>query len=90
MNKYQRLAINIAAIDTLLMLLFPPFSSQPLARGMQPGFDGYYPVFSQLGTAAIHSELLVLQLIFVAINALSAWLVLQTKIHHDIPDVCLQ
>lgn len=46
MNKYQRLAINIAAIDTLLMLLFPPFSSQPLARGMQPGFDGYYPVFS--------------------------------------------
>jgi hypothetical protein len=83
MNKYQRLVIIVAAIDVLLMLLFPPFNSQPLAKGMLPSFDGYYPLISQLGNKPLHKELLTLQLIFVGINMLTAWLVLQSKTHHD-------
>ena len=41
MNKYQRLVIAAAVINMLVMLLFPPFLSQPLAKGTLPGFDGF-------------------------------------------------
>lgn len=83
MNKYQRLVIIVAAINILVMTLFPPFNSQPLAKGMLPSFDGFYPLFSQLGNKLLYKELLTLQLMFVAVNTLTAWLVLQTKKHHD-------
>ncbi|MGP1609484.1 MAG: hypothetical protein ACTS5G_02170, partial [Burkholderiales bacterium] len=83
MNKYQRLVITVAAINALVMILFPPFNSQPLARGMLPSFDGFYPLTSQLGSKPLYTELLTLQLLFVAVNTLSAWLVLQSKRHHD-------
>lgn len=83
MNKYQRLVIIVAAINVLIMVLFPPFTSQPLSRGMLPSFDGFYPLFSQLGHKPLYKELLTLQLMFVVINTLTAWLVLQSKKHHD-------
>ncbi|MFA7291355.1 MAG: hypothetical protein WC023_03800 [Rhodocyclaceae bacterium] len=86
MNKYQRLVMIVALIDALIMILFPPFNSQPLARNMPGSFDGYYPLFSALGSKPINTALLTLQLMFVGANALAAWLVLQTKVHHqDIP-----
>jgi hypothetical protein len=83
MNKYQRLVIAIAAINALLMILFPPFNSQPLAKGMLPSFDGFYPLFAALGNKLLYRELLTLQLMFVGANTLTAWLVLQSKKHHD-------
>ena len=83
MNKYQRLVIIIAVINALVMILFPPFNNQPLSKGMLPSFDGFYPLFSQLGNKTVHKELLTLQLMFVGINMLTAWLVLQSKTHHD-------
>lgn len=61
------------------MMLFPPFGSQPLGKGVLPGCDGYFPLFSQLGTNPVFAELLTLQSIFVCINTLIAWLVLQKK-----------
>lgn len=86
MNKYQRLVMIVALIDALIMILFPPFNSQPLARSMPDSFDGYYPLLSALGNKPINTPLLTLQLMFVGANALAAWLVLQTKVHHqDIP-----
>lgn len=87
MNKYQRLAIIVALIDALIMVFFPPFNNQPLAKGVLPSFDGFYPLLAQLGGKPLYKELLTLQLIFVGVNTLSAWLVLQSKKHHDdIPD----
>ncbi len=87
MNKYQRLVIVVALMNALIMLLFPPFTSQPLAKGMLPGFDGFYPIFTQIGSKPLFKELLSLQLIFLGINAMAGWLVLQGKKHHDdIPD----
>ena len=83
MNKYQRLVIIVAVINALVMVLFPPFNSQPLSKGMLPSFDGFYPLISQLGNKPLHKELLTLQLMFVGINTLTAWLVLQSKTHHD-------
>jgi hypothetical protein len=83
MNKYQRLVIIVAAIDALIMLLFPPFNSQPLSKGMLPSFDGFYPLITTIGSKQIYKELLTLQLIFLGANTLAAWLVLQSKKHHD-------
>jgi len=86
MNKYQRLVVIVALIDALIMILFPPFNSQPLARGMPDSFDGYYPLLAALSDKPTNTTLLTLQLMFVGANALAAWLVLQTKKHHeDIP-----
>lgn len=85
MNKYQRLVCIVALLDLLLMVLFPPFNNIPLARGALNSFDGFYPLLTQLGRKPIHQELLTLQLMFVAANALSAWLLLQQQEAHEIP-----
>jgi len=79
MNKYQRLVIVAAVMNTLVILLFPPFMSQPLAKGMMPSFDGFYPVFTQIGSRSVFRELLSLQLMFIGINTLAAWLALQSR-----------
>ena len=83
MNKYQRLVIIVAVIDVLVMLLFPPFNNRPLAKGMPDSFDGFYPILALLDGKPINSALLSIQLMFVGANTLAAWLVLQTKVHHD-------
>jgi hypothetical protein len=85
MNKYQRLVVIVALINALIMILFPPFNSLPLARGMPGGFDGYHPILAALDGKPLNTALLSIQLMLVGANALAAWLVLQTKVHHDIP-----
>jgi hypothetical protein len=79
MNKYQRLVIIAAVINTLIMLCFPPFLSQPLARGTMPGFDGFYPLSALFSGKPLFKELFTLQLMLVGINMLSAWLALSGK-----------
>lgn len=78
MNKYQRVVVLVAAANIALMLLFPPFLDNPLRRGVLPGFEGFYPL-TALGSKRIHGELLTLQILFVAINALLAWLLLDRR-----------
>jgi len=79
MNKYQRVVLIVAAVNIALMLLFPPFLDNPLRRGVPPGFEGFYPLLTTLGAKRIHSELLTLQILFVAINGLLAWLLLDRQ-----------
>lgn len=79
MNKYQRVVIVVAAVNVALMLLFPPFLDNPIRRGVMASFEGYYPLVSALGTKRIHNELLTLQILFVVINGLIAWLVLDRQ-----------
>ena len=87
MNKYQRLVIIVAMIDALIMVLFPPFNNRPLGRGIPESFDGFYPLLTTFADKPLNTALLTIQLMFVGANALAAWLVLQTKKHHDdIPD----
>jgi hypothetical protein len=80
MNKFQRLVMTVAIIDVIVMVMVPPFADRPLARNMLPSFDGFYPIFSKLGQLPVHRDLLSMQFMFVAINALLAWLALQ--VHH--------
>lgn len=79
MNKYQRVVVIVAAVNIALMLLFPPFLDNPLRRGTLPSFEGFYPIWSTLGLKRIHNELLTLQILFVAINGLLAWLLLDRQ-----------
>lgn len=79
MNKYQRIIVIVAAVNIALMLLFPPFFDNPMRRGVIPNFEGFYPLVSAIGVKRIHSELLTLQIMFVVINGLIAWLVLDRQ-----------
>lgn len=87
MNKYQRVVIIVAAVNIALMLLFPPFLDNPIRRGVMPNFEGFYPLFTGYGVKRIHNELLTLQILFVVINGLIAWLVLDRQTEKgDLPE----
>ncbi len=79
MNKYQNIVAIVAAINAAVMLLFPPFVDNPLARGVIPSFESFYPVFAGQAGGRIYRELLTLEIMFVAINALAAWLALNRR-----------
>jgi hypothetical protein len=79
MNKYQRVIVIVAAANVALMLLFPPFLDNPLRRGVLPNFDGFYPLLTHFGHKRIHNPLLTMEIMFVVINALLAWLLLDRK-----------
>lgn len=76
MNKYQRLIITVVIIDLIVILLFPPFVERSLAKNAFPSFDGFYFLLSELGHRPIDKPLLSLELLWIAVNALSAWLLL--------------
>jgi len=77
MNKFQ-LTVLIAAVANLaLMLVFPPFNSQSLLRAGPASFDAFYPAFDAPINATLNSGLLYLEIFFVLVNAVLAWLLLQ-------------
>lgn len=87
MNKYQRLIVVVAAIDLLILVLVPPFQDAPLARGALPGLAGFFPLVMSYPARPIFGELLALELIFVAANALAAWLCVRSQGSHDLPAI---
>src|SRR5438309_8745788 len=76
MNKFQ-LTVLIAALANLaLLLLFPPFNSQSLLHTGPASFDAFYPAFGAPANATLNSGLLYLEIFFVLVNAVLAWLLL--------------
>jgi len=76
-NKFQ-LTVLIAALANLaLLLLFPPFDSQPLWRMGPATFDAFYPVFDWPAKGTLNSGLLYLEIFSVLVNAALAWVLLQ-------------
>ncbi len=77
MNKFQ-LTVLIATLANLaLMLIFPPFNSQSMLRAGPASFDAFYSVFDAPVSATLNSGLLYLEVFFVLVNAVLAWLLLQ-------------
>src|SRR3981081_4079802 len=77
MNKFQ-LTVLIAALANLtLMLIFPPFNSQSMLRAGPASFDAFYLVSDAPANATLNSGLLYLEVFFVLVNAVLAWLLLQ-------------
>ncbi len=76
MNRFQLVIVVVAAVNILLMLLFPPLFNNPLGLLTPRGFDGFYFFFSAPPSHPIQTELLSMEILFVAANALTGWLAL--------------
>jgi hypothetical protein len=79
MNRFQLVVVVVAAVNVLLMLLFPPFLNNPIGLLSPRGFDGFYFFFSAPAGHPIQAELLTIEVLFVVANALTAWLVLADR-----------
>ena len=76
MNKYQALTILVAAINMLLMLLFPPYDYLSAHHNV-PSFDGFLFVFDDHSNREMNNGFLSAELFTVLINAAVAWLLLR-------------
>lgn len=79
MNRQQGIALSIAALNLLLMLLFPPYDYQSLQRGNVPTFDGFYFIFGTHPNRIANADFLTLEVIVALINAGIAWLLLRDR-----------
>lgn len=76
MNKYQAITILVAAINLLLLLLFPPYDYLSYAHNNVPSFDGFLFVFGDHANRRINDNFLAIEVIIVLVNATIAWLLL--------------
>src|SRR4030088_629359 len=77
MNKFQLTALIAALANLAVLLLFPPFNNQSLLRAGPASFDAFYPAFDAPASATLNSGLLYLEIFFVLVNAVLAWVLLQ-------------
>lgn len=76
MNSSQATVLALAALNVALMLLFPPFDSLVIGRGVST-FDAFYFVFDRQYNKVVDSDLLFLELAWTMLNAGMAWLLLR-------------
>lgn len=76
MNKSQIIVLGVAAVNLVLVLLFPPFDSVVIGRGVST-FDAFYFVFDRQYNKVVNTDLLVLVLGWIIVNAGAAWLLLR-------------
>ena len=79
MNRHKKAVAVMAALNLLLLLLFPPFLDNPIQRGAFRSFESFYFVLMAPQGRIIHQELLTIEMFFVFANALAAWLALNAK-----------
>ena len=79
MNGSQRIIVAVAAVNLVLMFLFPPHDSLSLWRGGVPTLDGFYFVFDRHYNKQTNGDLLTLELIWLLANASLAWLLLRNE-----------
>lgn len=77
MNRYQKIVLAGAFVNTVVLMLFPPHDVETLMRGT-PIFDAFYPVFSAPPNRVINANLLYLSLFAVFANCALAWLLLSS------------
>jgi hypothetical protein len=78
-NRHQRVAVKIAAVNLLLVLLFPPFDQHSVVSALAPAFAGFYfflypPPFGEINVSVLTVEVMV-----VVVNAGIAWLLLRDR-----------
>ncbi len=80
MNRYQIIALGIAAANVLLMLLFPPFDQYSVASSKVPVFAGFNYAFTTPPYGEIITGVLLLEVFVVLINAGIALLLLRDRV----------
>jgi len=73
--------VILTMVNLLLVFLFPPFETPPVAGrfGGGGGFDGFQFALGGEGRRTIFIPLLYIEVIFVLLNACLAWLVLRER-----------
>ena len=77
MNSSQTAIVIVAAINLVLMLLFPAHDSLSLWRGGTPTLDGFYFVFDRHYNTQINGDLMTLEILWLLVNAAAASLLLR-------------
>lgn len=77
MNRAQRLALLVAAVNLALVAAFPPHDYISLQRGGISTFDGFRFILQQAPNRAVNTDFLTLEIIVILINAAIAWLLLR-------------
>ena len=78
-NRRQQIALAVAAVNLVLILLFPPFDRYSIAVSRAPEFAGFHFYFDKPQYGVVNSGMLLLEVFVVLINAAIGWLVLQDK-----------
>jgi hypothetical protein len=79
MNQNQAITLIVAAGNTIIIMLFPPFDVYSIATGAMPVFGGFDFYFNRTQYMVVNSGVLILELIVVLINTGIAWLLFGTK-----------
>lgn len=76
MNRQQLILLGVAAANAVLILLFPPFDSIAIGRGIST-FDAFYFVFDRHANKVVNTDLLLMIIGWLALNASAGFLLLQ-------------
>jgi hypothetical protein len=79
MNKYQAIAILVAAINLLLMLLFPPYDFINAFSNV-PNFEGFLFAFGEHPNRVVNNDFLSIEIFTVLINAVIGYLLLHERV----------
>lgn len=79
MNRYQWITVILAAVNLVLVWLFPPYDYVSAARNNVPTFDGFYWLFAQTSGRQLNGNFQQLEGFVILINAAIAWLLLRPK-----------
>ena len=77
MNRLQKIALLVAAVNLAVIFLFPPFDMHTIDSSLVPIFAGFHPIFTRTASESINSSLLFLEAAVVLINTGIAWLLLK-------------
>ena len=83
------LVVILAIVNLMLVFLFPPFETPPIAGkfGGGGGFDGFQFALGGSGERrTVFIPLLYIEVIFVLLNACVAWLVLRERVVAEVMD----
>lgn len=78
MNRYQAIMLVVAAINLLLILLFPPYDYLSPHNNV-PNFDGFLPLFGDHPQRVMNRGFLAVEIFTVMVNATIAWLLLSKR-----------
>jgi len=79
MNSSQATVLMLVAVNVVLMLLFPPYDSIVIGRGI-PNFDAFYFVLDRQYNKIVNTDLLFLELGWVLLNGTLGWMLLRNYV----------
>jgi hypothetical protein len=76
MNRHQVILLAVTAANAVLILLFPPFDALVIGRGIST-FDAFYFVFDKHANKVVNTDLLLMIIGWLALNAAAGFLLLK-------------